>query len=99
MNTPREKENIKKAMDKLKKEMPQRKQHYKVLNYILKKGSLTSLDGAYLFKTSKISTVISELKQDGLPIVSVYVSKNGKNYVRYYWNESLHNELEQIGER
>ena len=40
MNTPREKENIKKAMDKLKKEMPQRKQHYKVLNYILKKGGI-----------------------------------------------------------
>lgn len=93
--TDKERTNIKNAMEKY----DENTQHYEVLEQLLKRGSVTTLDMVDKMRTTKISNVLSELKRDGLPIISVYVKKkSGGQYCRYYWNEKIHADLKERGE-
>lgn len=62
----------------------------KVLEYLQTNGSITSLDAIYLFKATRLSSIIFNLKKYGYKITSVpevFTSADGEKsyYVRYVY--------------
>lgn len=62
----------------------------KILEYLQNKGSITSLESYELFKATRLSAIVFNLRKYGYSIVSVpesYTNQDGEtsHYVRYVY--------------
>lgn len=69
----------------------------KVLNHLQEKGSITSLESYDLFKATRLSSIIFNLRKYGYVIKSVpesYTNEAGEtsHYVRYIYEGEILNE-------
>ena len=57
----------------------------KVLNHLQSQGSITSWDAIQLYKATRLSAIIFNLRKDGFNIRSENVSEDGMNFSRYHY--------------
>lgn len=55
----------------------------KILSHIKAHGSITSMDAFTLYRITRLSGRIKDLRDQGYPIVTEMETKNGATYARY----------------
>lgn len=68
-----------------KKTIPQKE---KVLNHLIKKGSITPIQALNKYGVFRLAAVVRKLKDCGYKIGSERVSKDGKSFAKYTWGEA-----------
>lgn len=68
-------------------------QHQKILEYIRKNGSITTLEASDKLRITKLTTRISELRSQGVDIIGLhetYKNEQGEvsHYNRYFLNKN-----------
>ncbi len=68
-------------------------QHQKILDYIRKNESITTLEASDKLRITKLTTRISELRSQGVDIIGIhesYKSESGEvsHYNRYFLNKN-----------
>ena len=58
----------------------------KVLTHLQREGSITSWDAIQLYRVTRLSAIIFNLKKEGHDITTTNVKGDGVTYTRYHYN-------------
>lgn len=57
-----------------------------IKRYLLRGGSLTHLQAIAKFRHSRLSSVVCRMREDGIDVITLMISKNGSRFASYYVN-------------